>query len=123
MLMLNAQTLADRYVAVWNEKDAEARRRAIAALWVLDGQHYMDGREARGYPALEERVVGSHNKYVRDGGNIFRAVQNARRVHNAVTFNWEMVPVGGETVLAKGLEFLIVDRDGRVLIDYMFSVA
>ena len=31
--MLDAQTLADRYVAAWNEPDPTARSVAIAALW------------------------------------------------------------------------------------------
>ena len=56
--MLDAQELADKYVAVWNERDPERRRQQIAALWVPDGQHYVDVREARGYDALEQRIVG-----------------------------------------------------------------
>ena len=34
--MLNAQALADRYVAAWNEPDAAKRASAIAALWTTD---------------------------------------------------------------------------------------
>ena len=43
--MLDAQALADRYVAVWNERDEGSRRTAIAALWVPEGQHYVQGQE------------------------------------------------------------------------------
>jgi hypothetical protein len=121
--MLEAQTLADRYAAVWNEKDEERRRVAIAELWVPDGQHYVQGREARGYEALEKRVRGSHEKNVRDDGNRFRAAKNARRLHNVVTFHWEMLPAASETVLATGLEFLIIRDDGRILVDYQFFPA
>ena len=71
--MLDPQTLADRYVAVWNEKDEERRRDAIAALWVPDGQHFVAAREAQGYDDLEKRIRGSHEKNVRDDGNRFRA--------------------------------------------------
>ena len=42
--MLDAQTLADRYVAAWNERDADRRRKAVAALWALDGQRRAAGR-------------------------------------------------------------------------------
>jgi hypothetical protein len=121
--MLDAQTLADRYVAVWNEADANNRRAAIAALWVPDGQHYVEGRQARGYEALEERIRGSHEKNVRDNGNRFRAARNVRRLHDVVTFHWEMLPADSETVLATGLEFLVIDDDGRVLADYQFFPA
>ena len=34
--MLDAQALADRYVAAWNEPDAAKRSSAIAALWAPD---------------------------------------------------------------------------------------
>ena len=46
--MLDPQTLADRYVAVWNEPDEQRRRDAIAALWVPDGRHFVAAREAQG---------------------------------------------------------------------------
>ena len=116
--MPDAQTLADRYVAVWNERDAESRRNAIAALWVPDGQHYVGTREARGYEELEKRILGSYEKNVGNDGNRFRAVDDARRLHDVVTFHWEMLPADGATVLARGLEFLIVDDAGRILVDY-----
>jgi hypothetical protein len=98
------------------------RRKAIAELWVSDGLHYVDTREARGYEALEQRIIGSHEKWVRDGGNCFRAAKNAQALRNAVTFDWEMPPAGSDTVLAVGREFLILDDDGRILVDYQFIV-
>lgn len=67
--------LADSYVAVWNEPDAEARRAAIASLWVPDGEHYVRTLQARGHEALQQRVTGSHEKNVRDAG--FRFVARA----------------------------------------------
>jgi hypothetical protein len=123
MDMLDAQTLADRYVAVWNEKDEEKRRVAVAALWVPDGQHYVGDRAARGYDALEQRIRGSHEKNVRDNGNRFRAAKNVRRLHDVVTFHWEMLPADSETVLATGLEFLVIADDGRIVADYQLIPA
>jgi len=116
----DAQRLADGYVAVWNETDLQARRRAIAELWTPEGVHYVDTREARGYDALEKRITGSHEKNVRDGGHRFRAAKGARTLRNAVTFFWEMLPADSEKVVATGLEFLIIDAEGRILTDYQF---
>ena len=115
-----AQSIADRYVAVWNERDPEARRQAIRALWAPDALHYVDTREARGYDALEQRIIGSHNRLVRDAGNQFRAVHNAQALRNVVTFNWDMMSPEGGKVLAVGLQFLTIDENGRILIDYQF---
>ena len=36
---------------------------------------------------------------------------------------WEMLPANGDTVLVRGLEFLIIDDDGRILVDYQFFPA
>jgi hypothetical protein len=121
--MLDAQALADRYVAVWNERDEGSRRTAIAALWVPEGQHYVQGQEVRGHDALEKRIRGSHEKNVRDNGNRFRAARNARRLHDVITFHWEMLPADSETVSVRGLEFLVIADDGRILADYQFFPA
>lgn len=121
--MDEAQRLADRYAAVWNEADAEARRKAITELWAPEGRHAVKTREARGYDELEARIVGAYEKNVRDRGNRFRAAKNAQRLKNVLTFNWEMVPAGGEEVLAVGLEFLVLDEQGRILEDYQFIVS
>ncbi len=121
--MLDPQMLADRYVAVWNEKDEARRRDAIAALWAVDGQHFVGAREVRGYDDLEKRVRGSHEKNVRDDGNRFRVVPGARRLRDVVTFQWQMLPSDADTVLATGLEFLIVNDEDRILVDYQFIPA
>ncbi len=121
--MNNPQDLADRYAAVWNETDPAARRKGIAELWAPDGVHYVRTVEARGYDALESRVTGSYEKNVRDAGNRFRAARNAQNLCNVVTFNWEMIPADGSKVLAVGLEFLVLDDRGRIVVDYQFIVA
>jgi hypothetical protein len=121
--MLDPQILADRYAAVWNEADETRRRDAILALWVPNGEHFVEGRQARGYEEMEKRIRGSYERNVRDNGNRFRAAPGARRLHNVVTFHWEMLPANGDTVLARGLEFLIIDDEGRILVDYQFFPA
>ena len=118
--MDSAQELADRYVAVWNETDAERRRRSIADLWTPEGEHYAGAREVRGYAGLEERIRGSHEKNVRDGGYRFRAVQDAQALRDVVTFHWEMAPAESEKVAASGFIFLLVDGRGRIRVDYQF---
>lgn len=118
--MSEVEKLAERYVAVWNETDPEVRRRAIVELWVPEGVHYVRTLVARGYDELEQRIVGSHEKNVRDGGYRFRSSKNAQALRNAVKFNWEMVPAAGGEVAALGLEVLLVDEHGRILCDYQF---
>jgi hypothetical protein len=121
--METAQDLAERYAAVWNERDAAARRAAIARLWMSEGVHFVSTREVRGYDALEERITTSHEKNVRDEGNVFRVRKDAQRLQDVVTFTWEMVPAGKSDVLAVGLEVLRLDGSGRIIADYQFILA
>jgi hypothetical protein len=117
--MKEVQELAELYVSVWNETNPEDRCRIITKLWVPDGLHYVNAREARGHEALEARVIGSHEKNVRDGGYSFKAVNGAKMLRDVVTFGWEMISPAG-AVVAIGLEFLIVDDNRRILVDYQF---
>jgi hypothetical protein len=121
--MNNPQDLADRYAAVWNESDPALRRKGIAELWDPDGAHYVRTLEARGFDALEKRIIGSYEKNVRSAGHRFRAVPNAQTLRNVVTFSWEMVSADRSKVLAVGLEFLVLDDRGRIVADYQFIVA
>jgi hypothetical protein len=121
--MVDAQQLANRYVELWNVTSQDARRNAIKELWPADGAHYVKTFEVRGYEALEKRVTGSHEKNVRDGGFRFRVAQNAQRLRETVTFNWEMVRPDSGEVVSVGLEFLQLCADGRIATDYQFIVS
>jgi hypothetical protein len=124
MLQMNtAQDLAARYAAVWNETNAAARRAAVAGLWRPNGVHFVKAREARGYAALEQRIIGSYEKNVRDKGNRFRVRADAQRLRDVVIFTWEMVPADADTVLAIGLEVLVLDDEDRIITDYPFILA
>ena len=119
--MLDAQTLADRYVAAWNEPDATRRSAAIAALWAPDALG-RKGRAPQIRPARKAHPWIAEKNAGRDGVR-FRAAPSARLRGDVVTFRWEMVLAGSETVLASGLEFLIVDDEGRILVDHPFAPA
>ncbi len=118
--MLNAQALADRYVAAWNEPDAARRSSTIAGLWAPDA---LPRGGARGFGGLAKLIVGASAKNGAREGVRFRAAPSARLRGDVVTFRWEMLLTGSETVLASGLEFLIVDDDGQILADHPFAVA
>jgi hypothetical protein len=119
--MLEAQALADRYVAAGNEPDAAKRSSAIAALWAPDALR--QERAPRGHGALGKLILGASEKHAGRERVRFRAAPSARQRRDVVTFRWEMLLTDSETVLASGLEFLIVDDDGRILVDHPFAPA
>lgn len=121
-MSIDAQDLANRYAAVWNEADDVARRAAVAALWHADGAHWVGTREARGLAALEVRVADAWRKNVHDNGYAFRAVQDAQALRDGVVFHWEMIRPQTQQVAAVGLEFLQLDATGRILRDYQYII-
>jgi hypothetical protein len=121
--MIDAQTLAERYVAAWNEPDAARRCCALAALWAPDAPRRERAREARGYGALGKLIQGSAERNGGESGVRYRAAPTARLRGDVLTFRWEMLLAKSETVLASGLEFLIVDEKGRILADHPFVPA
>ena len=118
--MLDAQALADLYVAAWNEQDATKRSSAIAALWAPNA---LGNKGALGCAPLTGLTLAAPAKNARREGVRFRAAPSARLRGDVVTFRWEMLLADSETVLGGGLEFLIVDDDGRILADHPFAAA
>jgi hypothetical protein len=129
--------LADRYVALWNEPDAGARRGLLRALWSDGAVHRLRPPEemraaaravgfpdalleARGHDELERRVTRAYHEFVSPGTFVFRSRDDVARLGNVVKFHWEMVPKEGGDVAGVGLEFLIVDDELRILEDYQF---
>ncbi len=117
--MLDAQALADLYVAAWNEPDAAKRSSAMAALWAPALGH----KGTRGYMPFARLTLTAPDKNAGRENIRFRAAPSARVRGDVVTFRWEMPLAESETVLAGGLEFLIVDDDGRILADHPFAPA
>lgn len=121
--MDNIDGFIERYIAVWNEPDAEVRRKSIVNLWAENGANVTKSLEAHGYEALEARVAGAHEKYVRTGGFVFKSLNKTESHHNVVKFHWIMVPAASGEAAAAGVNFVILDDDGRIRCDYQFTDA
>jgi hypothetical protein len=135
-----AEQLADRYVALWSEPDADRRRRIIAELWTVDGSQILQPPqemreiaaspgvglaamlEARGHAELEARAATAYEHWVGSEGLSFRGRDDVDRLGDVVKFHWEAVSPDGE-VAAVGLVFLVLGADGRIRRDYVFIEA
>ena len=136
----SAAELAQKYTALWNEPDADRRRRMIAELWTHDGRHVLQPPqemrsiaaqpgiamtailEARGYEEIEARAASAYEHWVGSEGLSFRGRDDAERLGDVVKSHWEAVAKDG-TVVAVGLNFLVLAADGRIERDYTFIVA
>jgi hypothetical protein len=135
--MTTPTELVERYVAMWNDADPDARSAAVRELWAEDGAHILQPPEemlgeatrigfinpvleARGHHALEARVTRAFEEFVALGEFRFRPRGDAVQVGDVITFGWEMVPAAGGDTAATGLEFLLLDAQGRIRRDYQF---
>jgi hypothetical protein len=132
--------LAKNYVALWNEPDADRRRRMIASLWTEEGTHILQPPQemraiaaqpgiamtailkAQGYEEIEARAASVYEHWVGSEGLSFRGRDDADRLDDAVKLHWEAIAKSGE-VFAVGLSFLVLAADGRIQRDYTFVVA
>jgi hypothetical protein len=133
---MNSKDLANRYVAVWNEPDADARRKAIEELWTEDGVHLLEPPEeivkrateigvtahleARGHDELVRRVTRAYDEFVAPGQYEFVPHGEPATLRDLVKLRWAMVPAGGGEALAIGIDLLLLAPDGRILTDYQF---
>ena len=138
--MTKTLSLAENYLGLWNEPDADRRRRMIAELWMEDGRHFLQPPEeireiaagpglaitatleARGHEEIEARATSAYEHWVGSEGLSFRGRDDADRLGDVVKFHWEAVGQDGETV-AVGLVFLVLTASGRIERDYTFVVA
>src|SRR4029450_9621770 len=120
----SAAELAEKYLALWNEPDADRRRRMIAELWTEDSRHILQPPqeiraiaaqpgigltailEARGYEEMEARGASASQHWVGSEGLSFRGRDDAERLGDVVKFHWEAVDKDGE-LFAVGLDFLV----------------
>ena len=47
-------------------------------------------------------------------------MNNADTHHDTVKFNWEMIPSNGGETATIGFDFLILDSNGQIRVDYQF---
>src|SRR3954449_6811490 len=121
----SAAEMTEKYVALWNEPDADRRRRMIAELWAQDGRHILQPPQeiraiaaqpgiamtailrAQGYEEIEARAASVYEHWVGSEGLSFRGRDDADRLADVVKFHWEAVAKDDE-VSAVGLTFLVL---------------
>ncbi|MBO2464146.1 hypothetical protein [Actinomadura violacea] len=115
------EDIARRYVAVWSEPDAAARRAAIAALWAEDGVELVEGARFRGHAELADRIAEAYGEFVGSGKYAVTCAGDVFGHHNAVTFTVRLVtPDGGVAWAARVL--LVLGEDDLIRYDYQFTV-
>ncbi len=109
---MHAEQLVERYLEIWNEPDADARRAAVADVYA-DGAQYVDPLvDVTGHDQISE-LIGAVQQQV--PGHVFRLGDGGVDAHhNVARFTWELVPAGGGESLAIGFDVAVIEDDGRI---------
>ena len=108
--MSDPTTLAERYIAAWNETDGDARRQAVERLWTDDASYVDPLVEARGHDQITATIDAVQAQFP---GFVFRLVGPADGHHQQVRFSWELGPEDGPAPIA-GSDVALTDGDGRL---------
>jgi hypothetical protein len=118
---LDIAAIAARYLAVFNEPDAAARRAAIEEIWLPDATEYVFEVQFHGYEELEARVIRAYQAFVATGKYTVEGGDDVTRHGDIVMFTAALVTPEGEVDWATRV-FLLLDVDGRIREDYQLTV-
>lgn len=107
---MNAYTdLVERYFAAWNETDAAARRRLIAATYVEDAAYQDPLLAGNGHDGIDAMIAAVHERFA---NHVFRRSTAIDSFGSYLRFSWHLSAPDG-TVIVKGSDFAVVDESGR----------
>ncbi len=112
-VLTDFRSLAERYIAAWNETDPAARRRAVDELYT-EGARYVDPLvDVRGREAIDATIAAAQAQFP---GIVFRLAGPVDTHHDVARSTWELVPVGtpdGAEVPVVGFDVAATDGHGR----------
>jgi SnoaL-like domain len=108
--MTDVTTIADTYLASWNETDASKRAELIAQAWAADGRYVDPQADVEGHDAFAELVAAVQERFP---GYRFRRTGDADVHHDQARFGWELVAPDGAVALS-GLDVAELAGDGRL---------
>jgi len=108
--MTNAADIAARYIAVWNEPDAERRRGLIAQSWSEDAGYLDPLMRGDGHDGIDGLIAAVHERFP---GHRFAVTGEPDGHNDRVRFSWSLGAEGAAPV-AHGTDFAVLAPDGRL---------
>jgi hypothetical protein len=108
--MSKFDVIAQRYVAVWNELDADARRKAVSELWASDGRYVDPLGAAAGHAEIEATIGAAQAQFP---GFEFSLAGPVDGHHDALRFSWALGKPGEEPLVI-GFDVAELDGSGRL---------
>jgi len=110
-MIANASTLAERYLAAWNEPDPARRHALVAALWSPQGRYADPLMSGQGHEGIARMIEAARAQFP---GLRFTPRGQADGHGPFARFSWSLGPAGGAAV-AGGTDVVRLDDDGRLV--------
>jgi hypothetical protein len=108
--MIDAQDIAERYIASWNETDEASCRRLVGSLWTENARYADPMMQADGHDGITALIGGVHRQFP---GLRFALSGKADSHGRFIRFSWSLGPNDGG-VIARGTDFAVVAADERL---------
>jgi SnoaL-like domain len=107
----------ERYLSLWNETDAAARKEGIAEVFA-DGATYTDPlADVTGPDGIDAVMAAAQAQFA---GFTFRLLTAVDSNHHIARFSWELVPAAGGESVVIGSDTAVFAEDGRIRSVYGF---
>ncbi|KQV81785.1 nuclear transport factor 2 family protein [Rhizobium sp. Root1220] len=103
--MTDATTNAERYIATWNERDAERRLALIAASWTETATYVDPLMRDEGHEQINSLVEAVQSRFP---GFRFNLIGVADGYDDNLRFSWGLGPDSGDAII-KGTDFALLD--------------
>src|SRR3954471_13263534 len=109
--MADVNAVVDAYIAMWNERDPDARRAIVAEAWSADATYLDPLMSGAGTDGIDAMVAGAQEQFP---GQRFELTAGPDHHHDRVRFAWRMGVEAGDTEGARAGDFAPLAGDGRL---------
>src|SRR3954453_13006288 len=95
-------TVANTYIAMWNESDPERRRALIEETWTEDATYVDPLMSGEGPSGIDAMIAGAQAAYP---GHTFRLVAGPAAHHDRVRFTWQLFGADEAAPVSTGIDF------------------
>ena len=108
--MTNPAELAERYIALWNETNAEVRKSLLAKQWTEDATYVDPMMAGSGADEIDGLIGGVQTRFPSFS---FKLIGKPDGYGEHVRFSWALGPGDYVDAPIEGTDFVVV-KDGRI---------
>ena len=107
--MTDIDSVARRYIELWNEKLPSRRREMLASDWTADAKYVDPLMSGDGVDGVDALIAGVQQRFPDFS---FKLIGKADGYGDHIRFSWELGPDGVEAPI-KGTDFAVL-KEGRI---------